>query len=94
MARYSFIYHRSAWTAARKAVLRRDGYRCRACGKAGVLEVDHIVPLRIDSSKPYNLENLQSLCRPCHFEKTARENGKLAPSAERVALQSLVEELK
>lgn len=94
MARYSFIYHRSAWIAARKAVLHRDGYRCRTCGKAGVLEVDHIVPLRIDSTKPYNLSNLQSLCRPCHFAKTAAENGKLPPSAERVELQALVEELK
>lgn len=93
MAKYSYVYRRTAWQAARKATLHRDGYRCRKCGKAGVLEVDHITPLRIDSSKPYDLSNLQSLCRPCHFAKTAAENGKVPPSAERLKLQAMVEEL-
>ena len=32
------------WGVVRRFILKRDGYRCRACGKAGRLEVDHIVP--------------------------------------------------
>ena len=31
------------WQAVRRAALKRDRWRCRACGKAGVLEVDHVV---------------------------------------------------
>ena len=37
-------------------------------------EVDHKIPkARGGSDYP---ENLQSLCTPCHREKTAKENGK------------------
>lgn len=53
-------------------------------------EADHIVPLwRVDRSRPWgeirhfwSLDNLQTLCRPCHREKTARE------AAERAAAKS------
>lgn len=30
---------------ARWAVLRHDGFRCQACGKAGRLECDHVKPI-------------------------------------------------
>jgi 5-methylcytosine-specific restriction endonuclease McrA len=51
----------------RAAVLVRDGGRCRRCGSARNLEVDHIVPL----SKGDNSEepNLQTLCRRCNRRK-------------------------
>ena len=33
------------WKRVRRAAIERDGYRCRACGKAaGRFEVDHIIP--------------------------------------------------
>jgi len=53
---------------------RRDGYRCRACGRSpakelGVeLEVDHIVPWS-DGGETI-LENLQLLCRKCNGGKS------------------------
>ena len=49
-------------------VFKRDGYKCRMCGRAGgVLEVDHVVP----SAKggPDKMSNLQTLCRECNRGK-------------------------
>lgn len=57
----------------RIAVFRRDGYRCRRCGKAGTrgeLEVDHIVPHSLGG--PDAFYNLQTLCRQCNRRKGAR----------------------
>ena len=61
--------NRAAWEKARKAALIRDGYRCRNCGKAGRLEVDHIVPLE-KKGAAYDLANLRTLCRSCHIKIT------------------------
>jgi len=57
----------------RLQVLSRDRYRCRSCGRAGRLEVDHVRPLRA-GGEPYDMGNLQSLCRHHHVEKTREEN--------------------
>ncbi len=57
-------------------VLKRDGYRCRACGKSpatelGVeLEVDHIVP--VSKGGGNEMENLRTLCRVCNAGKGKR----------------------
>ncbi len=68
------LHHaRYFWDAARRVVLRRDGYRCQGCGRrlrARELEVDHVKEL-VRGGKPLDPENLQSLCRPCHRAKTA-----------------------
>ena len=53
-------------------VLERDGWRCVECGRAGRLEVDHVVPLEA-GGEPWALENLQALCAGCHIRKTAAE---------------------
>ncbi len=67
------LHHaRYFWDAARRAVLRRDGYRCRACGRrlrARELDVDHVREL-VRGGSPLDPGNLQSLCRPCHRAKT------------------------
>jgi 5-methylcytosine-specific restriction endonuclease McrA len=58
-------------------VLRRDGYRCRLCGRAAedgvILHVDHIIPL----AKGGKTEeaNLWSLCLPCNLGKGAQDLG-------------------
>lgn len=36
-------------------------------------EVDHVIPLVDRPDLAYELENLSSVCRPCHNKKTARE---------------------
>ena len=79
------------WARVRRVVLERDGYRCRACGKAGRLEVDHIRGLELQGL-PWELGNLQTLCRGCHIRKTRRENRR-PPSPDEQRWQRLVGEL-
>ena len=69
------------WQRVRKEVFVRDRYRCCACGRAGRLECDHIVPLQ-RGGDPYAFGNLQTLCVRCHLEKTARENRRVLTPAE------------
>ena len=64
----------SRWKRARRAALDRDNWRCRSCGKAGRLEVDHVVQLAAGGA-PFDLDNLQALCKPCHLVKTTIERG-------------------
>ena len=64
------------WRRVRVEALKRDGGLCQACLKAGrvteATDVDHIVPTAAGGAF-YALENLQSLCRPCHQAKTVSE---------------------
>ena len=66
------------WQRLRGAVLERDGYRCRACGKLGhddrtmldgdYLEVDHVV--EVADGGDNSASNLLTKCRECHRAKT------------------------
>lgn len=63
------------WMNLRESVLLRDQYQCRQCGCVVLpkdAECDHIVPLA-DGGKD-EAENLQTLCKTCHTEKSAAEN--------------------
>ncbi|HEY8297920.1 MAG TPA: hypothetical protein VIG32_07860 [Candidatus Baltobacteraceae bacterium] len=75
------------WTLARRAAKRRDKYRCTRCGhalpkrgctraqrKSGRLEVNHREPCRGAHARlscAHHLENLETLCVPCHQEHTS-----------------------
>lgn len=86
-------YRSRRWARVRRRVLDRDGWRCRYCGKAGRLEVDHRVPVR-DGGGFWDLGNLQALCRSCHFRKTGRENtARRPPRPEVQAWRDMVAEL-
>ena len=52
--------------ATRRAVLARDGHRCRAkgCGRRHFLEVHHLKPRSQGGSN--DVANLISLCSGCH----------------------------
>ncbi len=67
-----------AWRLLREKVLRRDNYLCVNCMVNGYIveatDVDHIVSKERGGSDDIN--NLQSLCSPCHNEKTAKEDSK------------------
>lgn len=67
-----------AWQQARERVLKRDCYQCQECKRRGWLtaatEVDHIVE-KIDGGSDDD-SNLQSLCGPCHDEKTEAEKAR------------------
>ena len=93
MSRHHAHLNTRRWAAVRRAAFRRDGYRCTACGKAGRLECDHITPLqRGPGQDPFDPNGLQSLCRECHIEKTARGNRRPLTPAE-LAWRELVAEL-
>lgn len=53
-----------------KAVFERDMYRCKKCGTHLDLSVDHIVPE--SKGGTLDMDNLQTLCRPCNSRKGAR----------------------
>ncbi len=57
------------WKAARLEALERDDWRCVRCASDSELEVDHIIPLEQDITLAFEVENLQTLCRPCHQAK-------------------------
>lgn len=70
----------------RKLVWRRDKGKCSGCGhqcdrkgKNG-WQMDHIIPLYAANGQlwAWKLENLQTLCKPCHKIKTAKEAGERA----------------
>ena len=80
-SRHYAALDRRRWQWTRLKVFERDGWRCRRCGKAGRLECDHVVPLR-KGGAPFDMDNLQTLCRPCHLAKTADDAGR-GPDPER-----------
>ena len=75
------------WRALRQFVIRRDNYRCRACHRAGRLEVDHKVPVS-QGGAWWDATGLQAICRNCHFDKSRREREK--PDPERDAWKLLI----
>ncbi len=69
----------------RAAKLRALGFRVRG----SLWEVDHVVPL-IDGG-PHDLENLQTLCTPCHKRKTASEARDRAEQRKEAAQEDVLE---
>ena len=52
----------------------RDDYTCRMCGeRGGKLHADHVKPFSIYSELRFDLNNGQTLCKPCHKEKTKQD---------------------
>lgn len=62
--------------ALRRFVLRRDGYRCRYCGKflwgrmGGEVHIDHIYPFSLGGLTV--AENLAAACERCNLAKSDR----------------------
>lgn len=55
----------------RQKILNRDSHQCVKCGATQDLEVDHIH--NVAQGGTHHLNNLQTLCKPCHREKTRKE---------------------
>lgn len=80
MSRQRFYRRGSRWQNLARRIRKRDGYRCRKCGRAGRLEVDHIVRV-VDGGAIWDPDNLQTLCRRCHIDKSRSEHmATLTPS--------------
>ena len=71
--------------------MERAGYRSENSGKAGRLEVDHVIPLHRGGAE-YDLANVQVLTRSEHIAKTARENRR-EPTPAEAAWRELVAEM-
>ena len=53
----------------RKAVFERDNYTCKHCNeRGGELQADHIKPQSVFPELRLDLNNGQTLCRPCHLK--------------------------
>ena len=51
----------------RKACFERDNYTCVFCGEKGkVLNMDHIKPFSLFQELRMALDNVRTLCHPCH----------------------------
>ena len=68
------LFRSKRWERTRRAVKKRDKYRCTRCGKAGRLEVHHIKKACDFPDLFFSLDNLIALCRSCHIELTRKEN--------------------
>ena len=83
------LYKTKAWRELRLAVFRRDGFKCRTCGRRTGLECDHIRPIS-RAGDWLDMDNLQTLCRGCHILKSAnsRREGRfdVEPRAELAAM--------
>lgn len=85
------VYSTKRWERLRFLALRRDGFACVKCEARGRLEVDHIEPIRRAPERAYDLGNLQSLCAPCHSQKTNEELGRVPNPAQRAWKQAVAE---
>ena len=70
------VTEQTAWRGSvapsrvREYVLSRDGYACRYCGATGdgvILELDHIVPIRLLGHN--TCTNTATACRQCNRDK-------------------------
>ena len=68
----------TAWDRLRRVILRRDGYVCQPCRRAGFIVaariVDHIVNKAEGGTD--DEANLESICAPCHKAKTQAESNR------------------
>ena len=60
----------AAWRRLRAQRLELDGYQCQRCGTTEDLTV-HLNPALHDNHAAAPLEDLLTLCRPCHGSKDA-----------------------
>ena len=81
------IYKTVRWKKIRLEVFRRDGWRCRSCGRRSGLECDHINRIE-DGGGWFDRDNLRTLCRSCHI-RVGRDAASKPVSPERLALRAL-----
>ena len=92
MSRAHAQLDRRRWQAVRIKAFERDGYRCTKCSRPGALEADHVLPLEQGGAE-YDLANIATLCRRCHFAKTEAESGRV-PIPGAAAWAGMIREIK
>jgi len=70
------VYDSPKWKKIR-AIVKDEEPVCRLClAQQFVVDtevIDHIIPINMGGD-PYDRNNLQGLCRPCHEAKSRRES--------------------
>jgi 5-methylcytosine-specific restriction endonuclease McrA len=69
------VYNCSKWRKIRQVVFDLHPL-CNVCNKADSVDVDHIKPLFIvflQGLDPYDLDNLQGICKKCHGKKSQED---------------------
>ncbi|MGB9813519.1 MAG: HNH endonuclease [Thermovenabulum sp.] len=68
--KYWEFYKSDEWGRVKTQALVRDKGLCQWCLRKGIIRnadvVHHIVPLKEDWSKRFDLDNLVSICHECH----------------------------
>ena len=62
-----------AYQRMRRRILNARGWRCEDCGRAGRLELHHVIA--VEDGGDDSPDNLRALCRPCHFATDGRRPG-------------------
>lgn len=82
------LYHTPVWRRLRRMALQRDHYLCQACLRKGRItiatEVHHLRPVRDYPGLALVLDNLESLCWPCHELTKPRNRKSNIPQGVRV----------
>jgi 5-methylcytosine-specific restriction enzyme A len=64
------FYKSTVWTRLRKVALERDNYLCQVCKRdkryTPAKIVHHLVEVKVDWERRLELDNLESVCHPCH----------------------------
>ena len=70
------FYNTTKWKELRLLKLQMNPL-CEHCLRENKItpatEVDHIIPIQQRPDLALDINNLQSLCKPCHSRKTAQE---------------------
>lgn len=73
---YRLYWNNHNYRHARKAVRRRDKYKCIRCGSKSSLEVNHIIPCKQNHKRVgcwHHMDNLELLCSDCHKDETNKQ---------------------
>ena len=62
------------WYAFRNYILKRDDFKCLACGNKSALHIHHIVPVSENPNLMYDEDNCLTLCSKCHRKKHPNNN--------------------
>lgn len=63
-SKYAELLKRPEWKAKRAEVLEKAGHVCEDCGSDKNLQIHH--PKYVSGRKPWEYEDLKSLCASCH----------------------------
>jgi predicted transcriptional regulator len=67
-------YHTQKYVNWKRAIFVRDNKQCKNCGSVEKINAHHIIPIRIDKSRFYDISNGITLCEECHKKTYFKEN--------------------